>query len=327
MTKKSESGSANKESPKTNIVTVNMNFGDGLEKLQGVFNNVIKAIKSGVGRWYEPIGRKRDAKADHDVTMQRTETLIQLTKKQAELADLRAKFGIDPDALNNSLGARALAYELEQSLDRQSHREELLEMLPEEIKLLAPANDTDTGIDGDWLSQFWRAAENVSREDVRRFFARLLAKEIVHPGSISPITLSVLSSLTVRAAKLFEQFCRMSIKEAENVFVIHPQVYVFQHIGPLDEFGITLYDLYELESFGLIRSAETMLLNFAQNQPGAPIDYAGIKGTLNFSGLQMHQLVFTRAGVELRELLPLTPIPAYTKTIQDKLKGALVLSG
>jgi hypothetical protein len=132
--------------------------------------------------------------------------------------------------------------------------------------------------------------------------------------------------MTPPVAQIFERFCRLSIREGDEVFVIHPNIFAFQNIGPLDAFGISYADLYELESYGLLRSAETILLNYAKDSSPLVINYAGIPATLNFSELQLHQLRFTRAGAELRELLSLSPNPQYTEALRNKLKSAFVLS-
>jgi Protein of unknown function (DUF2806) len=191
-----------------------------------------------------------------------------------------------------------------------------------------PERDTDSEIEDDWLTHFWKMSEDISHEQIRLFLARLLAKEITQPGAISPLTLNVLSTLTPHAAARFEHFCRLSIREADNVFAIHPNVFSFQHIGPLDMFGVSYDDLFELEAYGLIRSAETIVNTFTmvEGAPPTPIDYAGKAAALNFSGLQMHQLRFTRAGKELRELLSVSPIPEYTQALRNKLEAAFIFS-
>jgi Protein of unknown function (DUF2806) len=297
----------------------------GIEKFKGVFNNLIKTLQRGIGRWYEPTGRVRDAKADRVVATERAQTFIDLTKKAGELAELQKKLGINADALQTSQGNRAITYLFEDILRKQENREKVIEGVAIELKNSPPERDADAEIEDDWLTQFWNVAEKISRDEVRLFFGRLLAKEVAQPGTISPLTLRVLSTLTPHVAKRFEHFCRLSIREDNDVFVIHPNVFPFQKIGPLDSFGVTYEDLYDLESFGLLRSAETIMLNFSPNLNDAPINYAGITATLNFSSLQMHQLKFTRAGAELRELLPLSPIPEYTQALSAKFKAAFVV--
>jgi hypothetical protein len=306
--------------PLIDVTGVNVDL-TGLDKLEGVFNNLIAAIRSGVGAYYEPIKRVRDARADRTIANERAQTILDLTKKAGELDELQRKYGITADALQQSQGARALSYLFEQNLRKQDNREKVVEAVAVELTQSPPKSDTVRKIEDDWLAEYWRLAENTSREDVQNFFARLLVKEISKPGSISPITLRVLSTLTPHIAARFEHFCRLSIREDNDVFVIHPNVYSFQNIGPLEAFGISYEDLYELESFGLLRSAETIMLNFAKDQPDAQIDYAGKRAKLNFSGLQLHQLKLTRAGAEIRDLLYLQPIPEYTDALTAKLKG------
>jgi hypothetical protein len=159
-----------------------------------------------------------------------------------------------------------------------------------------------------------------------RVLARLLTKEIYQPGCISPLTLGVITKLSPRAAKTFEHFCRLSIKHAEDVYVIHPAVFHFQNIGPLDQFGVSFDDLYELEAYGLIRSAETIMYNYTvvPDAPPDQIEYGGQPAQLNFSGLQIHQIRFSRIGREIRQLLHLSPLPEYTAALREKFSTAFV---
>lgn len=301
----------------------------GFEKFAGVANNIVKALSRGLGRLYEPIGRVRDAKADRAIAVERMQTLIEVTTKQIELRELQKRLGVDQDKLLHFQLDRALSYFVDDLLRTQQNREKTIEAVAIELNNASPGRDTDVEIDEDWLTRFWQLAENTSHEALRLFLARLLVRETSSPGAISPLTLSVLSTLTPQVAQRFEHFCRLSIRSENDVYVIHPEVFPFQNIGPLDKFGVGYDDLYEFESFGLLRSAETITLNYGKEEgvPPTPIDYAGIPGTLEFGGLQLRQLKFTRAGAELRDLLPLSPLPQYTEVLQGKLKAALVLSG
>lgn len=192
-----------------------------------------------------------------------------------------------------------------------------------------PPEDADRGIEDDWLTQFWRYAENINSADVRAFYVRLLSSEIAKPGSISPLTLRTLSVLSREVAKDFQCLSHLSIDTGSDVFVIHPNVFSFQNIGPLDEFGISFDCLFELEAYGLIRSAETILLNYAEDNTAKPdqVDYAGKPALLNLAGRQTQQLKFTRAGREIRRLLSLEPIPAYTAMLKQRLGDGFAVEG
>jgi hypothetical protein len=297
----------------------------GIDKFEGVATNVVEALKRGIGRLYEPMGRIRDAKADRRIANERALTLIELTTKAGELAELRARLGLTGDELPFSQAARSIEFFLEDTSRKQDNREKVSQAFITESNSEPPTDDAGATIDPDWLTKFWTLAENVSNDEVRGFLARLLTKETRKPGAVSPLTLNTLSTLTPEVAERFEQFCRLSIRDEDEVFVIHPNVFAFQNIGPLDAYGITNKDLYELESFGLIRSAQTIMLNFAPQNFGSPIDYAGSPGTLNFGELQLHLIYLTRAGRELRALLHLSPVPEYTQALQQKLGAAFVI--
>ncbi|SRR6266851_515700 len=301
-----------------NIGNTNLDL-RGLERLEGVLNNITKTIASGFSRAYGPLDRVLTAKADRKILNERAQTIIDLTKKSVELAAIR-KLMIDSD----SPADRAMADLLGEAIPKLRNKERMLEAIAVEVRQEPPTADTSEQIDDDWLADFWSRAELISNKQVQGFLARLLVKEAYQPGSISPLTIDAITKLSPQAARIFEHFCRLSIRWNTDVFVIHPAVFHFQNIGPLDQFGVSFDDLYELEAYGLIRSAETIMYNYAE-APDAPpdtIDYAGCSAQMNFSGLQLQQIRFSRAGREIRQLLPLTPFPEYTEALRSKFPTA-----
>jgi hypothetical protein len=178
---------------------------EGIEKFTGVVDNLIKALSRGVGRIYEPIGRVRDAKADRAVATERIQTLIDLTKKQADLTELRRRLGINQDTSQESQIDRALSYLAVDLLRKQHNREKTIEAVTLELKNAHPERDTDAKIDDDWLTQFWNLAENISQEEVRSFMARFARQRSIpargdksaHPKC--PIDINAASSSALRA--------------------------------------------------------------------------------------------------------------------------------
>jgi hypothetical protein len=252
---------------KANLLNVDLK---GIEKFEGIATNVVEALKRGIGRFYEPIGRIRDAKADRLVANEQAQGVIDLTTKAGELAALRERLGLTAGELASSQAARSIEFLLEDASRKQDNREKTAQAFICASNSEPPSEDAGTSIDPDWLTKFWTLAENVSNDEVRGFLARLLINETRKPGAVSPLTLDILSTLSPPVAGRFEQFCRLSIRDEDEAFVIHPNVFAFQNIGPLDAYGITFRDLYELESFGLIRSAEAIRINYAQQNFGSP---------------------------------------------------------
>jgi hypothetical protein len=318
-------GSASKPIVDVKLGNVNIDLKDA-HKLKGVLNNLLKAVSRGLGTIYEPTNRKRLAKADRVAANERADTIIDLTKKAIELQSLRDKLEPSDNILPRSQTERAISFLLDEAARKLSNNEKLVEAVAEEVQDAPPTQDTSKAIDDDWLTQFWSRAENITDVHVQRFLARLLVKEASDPGAISPLTLSVLTTLTPIVAKRFEHFCRLSIRWDEDVFVIHPNVFAFQNIGPLDDFGVSFDDLYELEAYGLIRSAEAIRYNYTSvpDAPASTIEYAGSTAQLNFSGLQLQQLRFSRAGREIRNLLSLSSLPQYTAALRQKFPDAFI---
>ncbi len=321
---------SNESSKLSPLVSINVDF-KGLEKaaphLERITDNVVKALSRGVGTLYSPLGRIREAKADAKIGAIRGQMSINQEKDRFELEQLRlAHAAADNDS---TLKQRATTYLVEDATRKQANREKIAAVFMADLGHNIPNKDADREIEDSWLTQFWSYAENVDGEDVRAFYARLLSGEVSRPGSISPLTLRTLSALTREVAEDFQRLSSLSIDDGTNVFVIHPHVFDFQSIGPLDEYGISYDCLFEMEAYGLIRSAETIMLNFAEDDTAKPdrVNYAGETAFLNLAGKQIQQLRFTRAGREIRRVLSLKPVTAYTNTLRKTMGDAFKLEG
>jgi hypothetical protein len=259
----------------------------------------------------------REAEAEREVLLTRARTVRDLVKIRNEIDQ-----GADP-----SLEQRAIDRLLDETIAKQINRERIARETIREIEQAPPSTDAEKEISTDWLTRYWIRAEATSEENARRFLVHLLATEIKRPESVSAQTMSVLPILTGELARKFQHFCRLSIDDGHAVYVIHPKVFSFQHIGPLRDFGVSYEDLFDFDDCRLLRSAQTLLVNFADNPEAGfdEVNYAGEKAFLKQAGLQLQMLQFTRAGSEIRRLLSLTPVVAYTHALQETLGSAFAL--
>jgi hypothetical protein len=91
----------------------------------------------------------------------------------------------------------------------------------------------------------------------------------------------------------------------------------------LDDYGVSYDDLFELDGAGLIRSAETIMFNYADGHPEfEKVNYAGLKAEISFVGKQVQLIQFTKSGRELRNLIELTENKKYTTTLKENLKDS-----
>jgi len=318
---KIEQSSVSKTEVSVSAVKIDLKgIGEAAPHAENMFKSMLKALTTGIGSWYSPIARVREAKADRAIASERADTILDLTRKQAELEELQRKLGWD----SSSLGGRAMARLAEDMLRTQASREQVAQSAVQYLIDNPPKQDAPIEISDDWLIQFWNIAEKIGAPEIQIFFAQILARNVESPGFCSPITLQVLSTLTPEVANRFNHFCRLSIRSEQEVYVIHPATFTFQNIGPLDNFGVSYDDLFEFESYRLIRSAETIMTQHVADPPDTitPVDYAGRQAGISFNNLQVHRIIFTRAGAEIRNSLLLSPIPEYTQALVSRFPKA-----
>ena len=63
--------------------------------------------------------------------------------------------------------------------------------------------------DDNWIASFCDSAKDISREEIQELWARVLAREIQNPDSVSIRTLAILKTLDTKTARLFETLCSM----------------------------------------------------------------------------------------------------------------------
>ncbi len=297
-----------------------IDFVKGLDLPSWLVKNVVTALGKGV----------------YNVTFELTEIPVNQLKNYNEkiklkgniTRDLIKKASIEYSKIfddNSEFAERALTNYGIRILEEQQNREiialKTLKYL--EANKSKAIGNTENEIGYDWLTSFWKLAETKTDDDIREILAKILSQEIIKPNSLSLHTLQVLSVLSSNIGQIFNKLCNLSIDDGEMTYFIHPNVFAFQSIGTIDEFGISFNDLLKLDGAGLIRSTEAIKLNFGENEP-EKIDFAGLKGEINLSGLQLDLIYFTQAGRELRNLMDLKPDMKYLNAIKnrhnDKLK-------
>lgn len=284
-------------------------------------NNAITALSKGIGKIIS-------SAADLPVAYFETQSKIIKAKGEGKvkLINTGAESASNLLSSNSELAERALQYFGDKIIKQQINRERVAAKTIENLK--DPIEDygkITKEIDEDWLTQFWNLSETKTKDDVQVILSKILAKEIVNPGSISPYTLQLLSVLTSDIGNSFNRLCNLSFEDSQSCYVIHPNVFAFQNIGPLGDYDISYEDLFDLDGAGLIRSAETLLVNYGENQTRKfeQVNYAGRNINIDVSGKQLHILQLTKSGRELRNLLPLIENKNYTTKIKNLLKDSI----
>lgn len=140
----------------------------------------------------------------------------------------------------------------ERELRKLVNKKKVVEAALDDIKSSAEGSeDTDELMSEDWLNYFENHAENVSSEELRDLWARVLAGEIRKPRSFSLRTLRLLSEIDAATAKSFESFVSDRITD-DNLLKKEALE------------GAELIESIELEEAGLIQDvvSSTLQSNF-----------------------------------------------------------------
>ncbi len=236
----------------------------------------------------------------------------------------------EPDLANRALESYGIKL-----LEEQLNKEAVAGKTIEQLRILPiPEIYDEKTISHDWLTSFWNLVGTKSEDEIQEILSKILANEIVQPGSLSLHTLQTLSILDSKAGNSFAKLCNLSIDDGRTAFVIHTNVFHFQNIGDIDDYGITLNDLLYLDGANLIRSAETLLVNYAQSETHEDgkfdyeiVDYASKRAKLDVSGQQLHLIIFTQAGRELRRLITMESVKSYTEVLKKRLGDNFIVTG
>lgn len=256
---------------------------------------LIDKISAGIGGLYAPVGVVRMAKAKAEA------------KVIAAQADDRAF----------ALQQRTIARVVSEEVRRQVNIEQIAE---EAIKHLKEDAEPDA-IDDDWMANFFDKAKLVSDSEMRELWSRILAAEANQPTSFSRRTVNLMADFDKADARAFAALCafRTTLGNGE-LMILNPDTEVYKAAG-LD-FGT----LTQLESLGLIRF--DMLTGFGIKgfanptfsfQAGGRTIEIALRGGVD--QISIGNVIFTRSGRELSQLIEPVESPAFGQYVYDHYRA------
>jgi len=162
---------------------------------------LLETVSCGVGKLYEPTHIKRIAKA-------KAEEIKIISDAVTDNLNLPVNYqngfvGIDSmDA--SDLAQRAQNRFLFQQMKKQQNIESVVS--DAYLELEGKNGTSREPVDEDWVSSFFDFVANVSNEQMQKIWGKILAGEVIQPGSFSIRTLDILRKLTQREAQLFSSF-------------------------------------------------------------------------------------------------------------------------
>ncbi|MFV0587531.1 DUF2806 domain-containing protein [Bacteroides reticulotermitis] len=274
---------------------MDININTGLEK---PFTKLIEVISNGCYYLFEPLQIKRIAKADSEASLIKAESDLKIQLKQA-LVDTKVAQMQSPRfqrEINNIVDICGIAAQ----------------------DLRYADNVSDIPVDQDWSAHFFDRAKNISDEQAKILWGKILADEIKEPNSFSYKTLEILSTMSKKEADAFTNLLKHCIDG--NFFVFNPYMDSHQRILGLSNFK-------EPMSFGLVMPIELSItkdisesnnsIKVGNKQLYVSFEPPISKVKITFSGYGL-----TTAGEQLARLVNATPdddvVNYYIELIKSK---------
>lgn len=226
--------------PLTSLIMSNGPVAAGVGKL-------LNTVSEQIGLFLEPHHIRRKAKAEADAN-------IIEAKSKAEIAVVKAE---------NKLVIKELEARAVERLRRQEERrqENMEAIVASAAKQLPEGPVSPDPVDPDWIAQFFGHCQDVSDEEMQNVWARILAGEVVKPGSFSLRALATVRVFGQRDALSFTKFCSLLwiVEGHYTPFLFDPVV------GRSTDYPILDEDLLRLHALGLITIETTRGFSISQN--------------------------------------------------------------
>lgn len=267
-----------------------------------------------------------DAEAADIRSQQKARELV--NKESAKIA---ARQFASPD-----LADRAVEYHAAHIVRNQKRIEEILRIAADDITKNPPTEDSSNEIEDDVLETILREGSRRSSAEFKLLFGRILSGEIKSPGSFSIGTIQSIGRLTTETANIFQRLCNISTMMAIPGQTLMPPKVIENPFGQasqndLLEVGVSYDDLAKLAEEGLIRT------DFAERRPffsqfyinKIPFEHAGrkfwvaqreAKDPPDAPDLQLTGPSFSKAGIELRQVVTMEPSQNYINKLADWFK-------
>lgn len=178
-------------------------------------------------------------------------------------------------------------------------------------------NNNIEQISEEWLNVFEETAKLKSNQDMQILFGKILANEIISPGSFSQKTLSIVSQLDSDVANSFTKICNacMYIVKDNTVDVAFlPDFRVNDQKIEDVHFGISYLNISTLHEYGLLHAAKSSIKMNIENNDDF-IHHGGKKfylskivlnqQNINSNSLEVTGWIFTNTGSKLLSILNL----------------------
>lgn len=263
-----------------------------------------------------PRNTKKQADADRYANEQKLETI-------RNNPDMEIMFIGDEmharERTPEELARRAALRQANENVRQQNNLENVLEIAATELQSASTVSDDPP--DDDWITRLFSIVKDINSEEMQYVWGKILAGEIVAPGSFSLRTLEIVRNMNRVDAETFQKILPYIIK--------HNATYFLSSNSELNsQYQVYYSDILSLDECGLMNSSGTLSLNLTIS--GEDSEYCNtdkhlilIKGndkSVKKVSFQIH--VLSNVGIELYNILQHASNANYTMDFAKQIREA-----
>ena len=199
---------------------------------------LIDVVEKGIGKLYQPIHTKRMAKAKAEEI-----NIISDTISNSILPTQYNNGNVNIDNLDKRFIKETVKRFVYTEIKGQKNIDEIVEGAIENLENEEAVSNEP--VQDEWINRFFNIAKEITSEDLKIIWSKILSEEIMKPGNCSIRTLEVLRSISLSEAQIF--------KKIVNYVVINGNSYFL----PVDR---TLFEIANIKFEELLRMEECSLI-------------------------------------------------------------------
>lgn len=255
----------------------------------------IDAITRGIGVLYEPTRIRKEAKAKAE------EKVILAKAEKQEREILAAVQPLVGDSVPLEQLQPVISKIVSDELRKKENIDAVVNIALEDFRKSQKVPDEKA--DTDWLTRFFNIVENVSDEELRNTWGKILSQEIQTPGSYSLRTLNTISNLSKKEAELFASLGNYVFASTNSKFFLKTDTSILGRNIPYCDITLMMECglIKENEEIGFVYPAcpnEKMEIGFTYQDLAIIIEQD--KGAAEV-GISVYEL--TIAGAEIYKIL------------------------
>lgn len=269
-----------------------------LQPLADVVNNVIDKFSQAVGWYARPRGERKDFE-------------IALEQYIAE---------IQSDPSLNSLVKAAKISSARKDIKEYVNMQDILQHAQE---FGCFCKNDEEPLDEDWAMFFYDRAKNISCEEAKILWGKVLAQECNVGGSIPKQLIQTMSLMSKEDAELFNKVCGFCVERLFDNIQSEKMLLVDMNdsTGFVIEQKMNSSAIVNLEALGLVKLISTgTVIGCEGNRNVLGLRYHGININIhvNDESVSTGNLVFTKSGALLAELIEVPALDGFLDYVKNK---------